>query len=96
LNEAEKIVAKWGEDGKTYKPSADYQLQLRELMEKYKYRLDTNYAKMDRIVHDEIEAFKSSVLQKELHGMTISAWFSILSKGSDEDIRNALQTNLEL
>ena len=51
FKEAQQIVASWGTGGNEYKPTPDYQTKLRELMGRYTYRLDTNYAKMDRIVH---------------------------------------------
>ena len=96
FSEAKKIVDGWGADGKIYKPTPEYQKMLRQLLESFKYRLDTNYAKMDRIVHPDIESFKSSVLSMNFHGLEISQWFKILSKGSKEDIKSALQRNLGL
>jgi hypothetical protein len=74
LNAAKQLIESWGEDGKAYKPNADYQARLRELMALLPYRLDTNYAKMDRIVHAELEAFKTRVMNTEVHGMTIRSW----------------------
>lgn len=94
FSKAQKIVQSWGDDIQTYQPTSKYQAQLRQLTKSFKYRLDTNYAKMDRIAHQDIEAFKSRVLVKEFHGMKISEWFKILSKGSDEKIKEALINNL--
>lgn len=93
---AQEMVQKWGEGGALYKPTPEYQAMLRQLIESFKYRLDTNYAKMDRIIHEDIEAFKSNVLSKDLHGMKISEWFKLLSKGTDDEIKKALVNNLEL
>lgn len=59
--EAKKIVDSWGTQGKVYKPTREYQRLLRELRIRYEYRLDTNFAKMDRIVHPGIEEFKRRV-----------------------------------
>jgi hypothetical protein len=36
FQEAEEIVKGWGENGTVYKPTPEYQLQIRQLMEKYK------------------------------------------------------------
>lgn len=58
--EAQKIVESWG-SGKIYKPTREYQSLLRELLTHHKYRLDTNFAKMDRIRHPGIEEFKKRV-----------------------------------
>jgi hypothetical protein len=55
------MVVSWGAEAKIYKPTREYQQLLRELLVRYKYRLDTNFAKMDRIVHPGIEEFKKRV-----------------------------------
>jgi len=74
LAKAQELIQSWGPDGSVYRPSADYQSKLRELMGLLPYRLDTNYAKMDRIVHAELESFKARVMNMQVHGMTISQW----------------------
>jgi hypothetical protein len=74
LAEANKLIATWGADGRSYQPTADYQTRLRELMGILPYRLDTNYAKMDRIVHAELEAFKVRVMNTQVHGLTVREW----------------------
>jgi len=94
--DAEKIVNSWGMDGKKYYPTTDYQQKLRTLFSKFKYRLDTNYAKMDRIVHPGIEGFKSRISELTFHGMSIQKWNNILSKGSDTIIANALKEHLQI
>ena len=76
---AQKIVASWGAKGLVYSPSPSYQAKLKHLQGLIKYRLDTNYAKIDRIEHPEIEAFKSRILTRELFGKPIKYWASQLS-----------------
>jgi hypothetical protein len=93
---AEALVLKWGANGKTYLPTITYQKMLRELLEKYPYRLDTNFAKMDRIVHPEIEAFKERVYCTKFHGHTIGAWNRLLSKGDDDLIRRELSERFDI
>lgn len=81
---AEQVVAKWGPRGRNYEPTPEYQAKLRQLMAQFPaYRLDTNFAKMDRIRHAEIEAFKARVLSIPFHGRSIAEWTRILT-GSDE------------
>ncbi|MBG5268040.1 hypothetical protein I4970_17855 [Pseudomonas aeruginosa] len=92
--EAQRLVASWGLNGHHYQPTPEYQALLRQLIQRYPYRLDTNYAKMDRIVHPEIEAFKSWVYQQTIHGMTIYQWNRLLSRGDDQQIRQALEAHL--
>ena len=77
--EAEKIVDSWGTDGRVYKPTPEYQTLLRELIAHFKYRLDTNFAKMDRIKHPEVESFKKRVYRTEFYGMEIGQWKKLLT-----------------
>ncbi len=94
FEQAQKIVERWGQDGLTYKATRDYQVMLRQLIAQFPYRLDTNYAKMDRIVHPEIEAFKTRVCNTPVHGKTVGEWARLFATGSDEQIKAALQDRL--
>ena len=91
FEQAQKIVAAWGSSGRTYQPTADYQVLLRQLIAQFPYRLDTNFAKMDRIVHPGIEAFKRRVHATKIHGLTVGQWNALLSRGTDETIKVALE-----
>lgn len=62
-----------------YSLDKSFQQHLRELFGKFKYRLDTNYAKIDRIQHVAIEDFKSRMLKTEFSGLPISCWSKIIS-----------------
>jgi hypothetical protein len=42
------------------------------------YREETNFAKIDRIDHPEIEAFKAEVLAMTYRGRTVTAWMQLL------------------
>lgn len=90
FEEARELVRSWGADARGYRPTAEYQLLLRELIRRFPYRLDTNFAKMDRIAHAGIESFKRRVLRTTLHELSLSAWSRLLSVGSDEAIRTTL------
>lgn len=94
LAEARRIVEGWGPEGKVYKPTPEYQTLLRELTSRFQYRLDTNFAKMDRIVHPEIEAFKARVLGLERNGMTLNQWRRMMSSKHQDRLRRALETHL--
>ncbi len=96
LAAAQKLVASWGAKGKTYSPSPEYQLRVHELMSKFLYRLDTNFAKTDRIVHAEIEHFKARVLASKVHGMSILQWARLLNRGSESDIEAALRDHVKI
>lgn len=93
---AQKLVREWGADKRKYQPTKEYQALLRELINRFPYRLDTNYAKMDRIEHEGIEQFKKRVLETSLHGQTIGNWARLLSTGNDEVISRALQTQFDI
>lgn len=94
LKAAAKLVESWGEEGQTYSPLPEYQQKLRELQGTAVYRLDTNYAKIDRIEHAEIERFKNKVLATEFNGKTIKQWSLILSSSNDAVLERALKTIL--
>lgn len=94
FKEAQALVRSWGVDGAKYSPTADYQLMLRELFGRFPYRLDTNYAKMDRIVHTELEAFKTKVMNTKVNGMTVRQWAKLFASEDDRAIRIALEKNL--
>ena len=47
-------------------------------MAKFNYRLDTNYAKIDRIKHQGIESFKTEMLNKVIGGKSIKTWGTLI------------------
>lgn len=96
FREAQGLVASWGPGGRAYLPSSVYQARLRELMARFPYRLDTNFAKMDRIVHSDIENFKNRVHRTQFHGMTIGEWNRLLSRGEDAIIKRELERRLDI
>lgn len=96
FEEAKRLVESWGADGKSYLPTPDYQALLRELIQRFPYRLDTNFAKMDRIVHSGIEDFKARVLATEQHGMTIHQWARLLGSKSEAKIKKMLSDKFEI
>lgn len=96
FEEAKRLVDGWGAAGREYKPTQEYQALLRQLTYRFPYRLDTNFAKMDRIVHSGIEDFKRRVLGTTIHGLSIVRWSRLLSLGSDDAIRQALADRLDI
>jgi len=79
FKEAERIVASWGKDGKVFDCSSDYQTKIKQLLGRFPYRLDTNFAKMDRIEHTTLERFKSKVLSTHVNGYSVEEWARILA-----------------
>ena len=96
FTQAEKMVASWGEQARVYKPTNEYQQLLRQLINRFPYRLDTNYAKIDRIVHAGIEGFKRQVQDTNIHGLTVAQWCRLRSNESDEGIRKALEERFNI
>lgn len=94
FNAAVEVVEKWGKDGKTYSPDAEYQRLLRSLHADFVYRIDTNYGKIDRIEHPEIETFKTRVNETFFKGKTIKQWNKILNSQSDRLLEQSLATIL--
>lgn len=74
LKEAMRDIRKWGEKGLIFSPDSNYQKKIKGLLGKYPYRLDTNFAKMDRIKHPGLEKFKAKMLTTEIDGKTILEW----------------------
>lgn len=88
--QAMQIVSSWGDDGRIYQSTPSYQRQLRALMAQFKYRLDTNYAKLDRIQHDGLEAFKYRVLDMAWRGLRIRDWAQRGYLESDAGLQHVL------
>lgn len=86
LQAAARIVRSWGTDKLIYNPDEMYQSILKELQSQFIYRLDTNYAKIDRIEHNEIENFKTLVEKTEFQGKTIKEWRRLLSGKVKDDV----------
>lgn len=96
LAEAQQVVDAWGPDGCSYRPDAECQGRLRELRSRFHYRLDTNFSKVDGIVHAGIEEFKASVLKTDFSGRSISAWSRLIKTHADGRLRDALAKLLHL
>ncbi|MFH0292196.1 hypothetical protein [Vibrio alginolyticus] len=93
IKAAEAMVESWGEGARLYSTSPEYQQKLKKLQYSFTYRLDTNFAKMGRIVHDEINAFEKRVYGMEYKGKTIGEWNRLLNSKREEDILSALREN---
>ena len=72
--EAEHLVKSWGPTGRRYGVTPTHQERIRKLLSTYTYRLDTNFAKMDRIVQAEVESFKTRVLETSVQGLKVGQW----------------------
>lgn len=84
LLHAREDVATWGSEQRSYDPGRHYQQRVRSLLAKYSYRLDTNFSKIDRIEHAEIESFKERVLNRKHCGLKIGQWMKLISAASRE------------
>ena len=78
MQEAEALVASWGSQGKQFGSTVDYQAKIQLLRNRFPYRLDTNFAKMDRIGYASLDVFKSTVLDRQLHGHSIRRWAQVV------------------
>lgn len=101
LQQAVKDVQKWAKRNAlgnlTLSPaSSEYQEMASFLMSKYPYRLDTNFAKIDRINHNDIESFKERVLNTIIYGKPLSYWSKLLSRGDVIAIQQEMKDLLEL
>lgn len=71
--------------------SSDYQRHMRDLIATYNYRLDTNFAKIDRIQHPSLEAFKQDVLAAQQFGIPLIDWIKSGLLISPEGIAKILE-----
>jgi hypothetical protein len=94
LKNAQTLVDSWGLDGNIYRPTVEYQSLLRQLTTRYSYRLDTNFAKIDRIVHPEIEKFKKFIFTLPFQGLTVGAWLKICSSKKEAPVVDAFRRYL--
>lgn len=83
------LIDTW-DNGFNYSTSPEYQRKIKSLIGRYNYRLDTNFAKIDRIQHSEIEVFKKRVLNTIFKGKTIRDWAKILSRSNEQELEKEL------
>jgi len=93
LLDAQAIVSSWGVEGKIYRTELSYQLLLRELTSRFPYRLDTNFAKIDRIALESLEAFKQKVLHTVYFDRTIQAWITAISISDPTALVSLIESN---
>lgn len=92
--EAQRIVESWGKQFLEYSPNKEYQDLIKSLQSQFTYRLDTNYAKIDRIEHPEIEMFKIRVENTIFNGKTIKEWRHLLTTNDVNLLRKELESLL--
>lgn len=86
LKQATEYFEKMTEASTVYDPSVEYQTKMKTLLGKYPYRLDTNFAKIDRIEHADLENFKTNVLNQSLHGHTLKDWSKLINDSETDTI----------
>jgi len=59
-------------------------------------RKNPNFAKMDRIVHPEIEKFKAAVMNMQVHGLTVEEWRTLLASKDEQAICDVLASRLDI
>lgn len=85
------LVRSWGGDGSRYRLDDSYQQQIIQLRSQFPYRTDTNFSKIDRINHPEIERFKTRVLNRTVCEKSVKEWTRILSgKAGNSDGSSSL------
>lgn len=95
LAEAQKLVD--GHPGRIANPhTQEAQALNMELMNRFTYRLDTNFAKVDRIDHPDIERFKVSVLGSVEQGRRVTQWAGILRALNDDSRPSAKAQAIEV
>ena len=96
LQEAQAFVNSWGPEGKIYRPDPEYQALLRELRARFTYRLDTNFAKIDRIALPSLEAFKQRVLTTMYIDRTVQNWIDDIKASEPSALAKFIDPNAPL
>lgn len=99
FRDAEALVESWGTRFRHYSTDPDFQNRIRDLRGRFRYRTDTNFAKIDRIDHEEIESFKRRVLSRVEFGLTVEDWSKVLAQKGSKDasrLTRELVNRLEL
>ena len=96
ISEATEIMKKYGDNWNKYSENSEYQQFLKKIFGQYSYRLDTNYAKIDRIRHTEIEKFKAKVLNTKFQDKTIQEWATLSAGKDSEQFKKSLEELLKL
>jgi hypothetical protein len=91
LQEAVREVAKWPPHLLDYSPGSEVQNAIRELQSRFSYRLDTNFAKVDRVEHEGLETFKTKMLATKLHGRTIMQWAQDFSRRPEAAAKRVME-----
>lgn len=89
IEKATKLASDLGLINSTYSTSRTYQENLRKMLRNFDYRLDTNYAKMNRIQNTEINQFKKKVYDTKYKGKTLSQWSRSLK--NEEECQSILE-----
>ena len=85
---------------KTYSSKAacseEAQSEAADLMRDLEYRLDTNFAKIDRVANLDVENFKQEIMESKYLGKTISSWKTVFSNltSSNSKKREAAEATL--
>jgi hypothetical protein len=74
LAQAQAEVDVWPDSATTYSHETEVQDLVQSLLSRFSYRLDTNFAKIDRIEHEGLETFKAAIMATEYRGKTILDW----------------------
>lgn len=75
--DALKLLTNSGIDLNTYKINSQTNKIMHEINAKFPYRLDTNFAKINRIKNTGVNTFKENILSEKLFGYPISYWARI-------------------
>jgi hypothetical protein len=79
FNEAVKFTSDLGIYQTIYSSDSEYQDKLNAIFQKFPYRSDTNFAKIDRIQHEELEKFKTNVLTTSIFGHSLKHWSKLIN-----------------
>lgn len=81
---AEQACRELGLAKGTYSTSPSYQSKLKKLVGAFEYRVDTNFAKIDRVGNQSLEAFKTKIQEMTIDGKTVKQWSKLFQEDGDD------------
>lgn len=87
--EAENFVTNFGD----FSSIENRQKLVNNLMQQYPYRLDTNYAKLDRINHAILNQFINEIYNMVFCGKKIRDWYRLFQTDNEQAIIDSMRDN---
>ena len=87
---AERIVIEQLDSEELYSATEKQKNLVNLLLQNYPYRLDTNYAKLDRIKHPDLDKFILEIYTRKIYGRSIRDWYRLFQSDNEKLMLDSL------